>query len=190
MRSRQFGLSHLAMVESEGIHILREIAATFERPVLLYSIGKDSSVLLHLAKKAFAPAPIPFPLLHVDTGFKFPEMIEFRDRLAAETEVELIVFRNEAAIAAGTSPESIGTQRCCGLLKTEALLAALAEYRFDAAIGGARRDEERSRAKERIYSFRDANGTWDPRNQRPELWDLYNATCLDKRVDSIFGISS
>ncbi len=174
MHSRQFSMTNLETLEAESIYTLREIAAEFERPVLLYSVGKDSSVLLHLARKAFEPAPIPFPLLHVDTGYKFREMTEFRDRVARELGVELIVFRNEDAIRAGAAPEPLGTQRCCSLLKTEALLMALREHRFDAAIGGARRDEERSRAKERIYSFRNQFGAWDPRNQRPELWEIYN----------------
>jgi len=168
-------LSHLRLLEAESIHILREVASEFERPVMLYSIGKDSAVMLRLAQKAFYPAPIPFPLLHVDTGFKFREMLEFRDKMAASIGAELIVWRNEPAIAAGTNPIALDTKRCCGLLKTQALLDALRHYNFDAAFGGARRDEEKSRAKERIYSFRDSAGQWDPKNQRPELWNLYNA---------------
>ena len=168
-------LSHLRLLEAESIHILREVASEFERPVMLYSIGKDSAVMLRLAQKAFYPAPIPFPLLHVDTGFKFAEMLEFRDRMAKSIGAELLVWRNEAAIAAGTNPIALDTKRCCGLLKTQALLDALRHYNFDAAFGGARRDEEKSRAKERIYSFRDSAGQWDPKNQRPELWNLYNA---------------
>ena len=168
-------LSHLRLLEAESIHILREVASEFERPVMLYSIGKDSAVMLRLAQKAFYPAPIPFPLLHVDTGFKFAEMLEFRDSMAKSIGAELLVWRNEAAIAAGTNPIALDTKRCCGLLKTQALLDALRHYNFDAAFGGARRDEEKSRAKERIYSFRDSVGQWDPKNQRPELWNLYNA---------------
>ena len=168
-------LSHLRLLEAESIHILREVASEFERPVMLYSIGKDSSVMLRLAQKAFFPAPIPFPLLHVDTGFKFAEMLTFRDEMAKSIGAELLVWRNEAAIAAGTNPIALDTKRCCGLLKTTALLDALKHYNFDAAFGGARRDEEKSRAKERIYSFRDSAGQWDPKNQRPELWNLYNA---------------
>ena len=168
-------LSHLRLLEAESIYILREVASEFERPVMLYSIGKDSAVMLRLAQKAFYPAPIPFPLLHVDTGFKFREMLEFRDKAAASIGAELLVWRNEPAIAAGTNPIALDTKRCCGLLKTQALLDALRHYNFDAAFGGARRDEERSRAKERIYSFRDSAGQWDPKNQRPELWNLYNA---------------
>jgi sulfate adenylyltransferase subunit 2 len=168
-------LSHLRLLEAESIHILREVASEFERPVMLYSIGKDSSVMLRLAQKAFYPAPIPFPLLHIDTGFKFREMLAFRDEMARSVGVELLVWRNEPAIAAGTNPIVLDTKRCCGLLKTQALLDALRYYNFDAAFGGARRDEEKSRAKERIYSFRDEAGQWDPKNQRPELWNLYNA---------------
>jgi sulfate adenylyltransferase subunit 2 len=168
-------LSHLRLLEAESIHILREVASEFERPVMLYSIGKDSAVMLRLAQKAFYPAPLPFPLLHIDTGFKFAEMLEFRDRMARSIGAELLVWRNEPAIAAGTNPIALDTKRCCGLLKTQALLDALRHYNFDAAFGGARRDEEKSRAKERIYSFRDSAGQWDPKNQRPELWNLYNA---------------
>ena len=168
-------LDHLTALEAESIHIMREVVAEFERPVMLYSIGKDSSVLLRLAQKAFYPGPIPFPLLHVDTTYKFREMIEFRDEMAQAVGARLIVHTNEEAIADGTQPFKVGTQRCCGLLKTKSLLDALQAGNFDAAIGGARRDEERSRAKERIFSVRDANGQWDPKRQRPELWNLLNA---------------
>jgi len=167
-------LDHLRALEAESIHILREVVAEFARPVLLYSIGKDSSVLLRLVQKAFHPGPIPFPLLHIDTTYKFREMIAFRDWYAAHVGARLIVHTNEPAIANGTQPFAIGTQRCCGLLKTRALLDALGAGNFDAAIGGARRDEERSRAKERIFSVRDAQGQWDPKRQRPELWRLLN----------------
>jgi sulfate adenylyltransferase subunit 2 len=167
-------LNHLAALEAESIHVLREVASEFQRPVLLYSIGKDSSVLLRLCQKAFYPAPIPFPLLHVDTTYKFKEMIEFRDSYTRELGLKLIVHTNGEAIKDGANPFRLGTQRCCGLLKTQALLDALRAGGFDAAIGGARRDEEKSRAKERIFSFRDARGQWDPKNQRPELWNLYN----------------
>ncbi|MGH9583901.1 MAG: sulfate adenylyltransferase subunit CysD, partial [Bryobacteraceae bacterium] len=153
---------------------MREVAAECQRPVLLYSIGKDSSVLLRLAQKAFHPSPIPFPLLHIDTSYKFREMIDFRDQYTAELGVRLIVHTNTQALGEGSNPFVWGTQRCCGALKTGALLDALRTGGFDAAIGGARRDEERSRAKERIFSFRDTRGQWDPRNQRPELWNLYN----------------
>ena len=167
-------LNHLAALEAESIHVLREVASEFQRPVLLYSIGKDSSVLLRLCQKAFYPAPIPFPLLHVDTTYKFKEMIKFRDSYTRELGLKLIVHTNGEAIEDGANPFRLGTQRCCGLLKTQALLDALRAGGFDAAIGGARRDEEKSRAKERIFSFRDARGQWDPKNQRPELWTLYN----------------
>jgi sulfate adenylyltransferase subunit 2 len=183
-------LSHLRLLEAESIHILREVASEFERPVMLYSIGKDSSVMLRLAQKAFYPAPIPFPLLHVDTGFKFAEMIAFRDAMVRSVGAELLVWRNEAAIAAGTNPIALDTKRCCGLLKTQALLDALRHYNFDAAFGGARRDEEKSRAKERIYSFRDSAGQWDPKNQRPELWNLYNARVHPGESIRVFPLSN
>ncbi|HTW79827.1 MAG TPA: sulfate adenylyltransferase subunit CysD [Terracidiphilus sp.] len=183
-------LSHLRLLEAESIHILREVAAEFERPVMLYSIGKDSSVMLRLAQKAFYPGPIPFPLLHIDTGFKFREMIEFRDNLARSIGAELLVWRNEPAIAAGTNPIVLDTKRCCGLLKTQALLDGLRHYKFDAAFGGARRDEEKSRAKERIYSFRDEAGQWDPKNQRPELWNLYNARVHPGESIRVFPLSN
>ena len=166
-------------LESESIYILREAVAEFSHPVMLYSIGKDSSVMLRLAQKAFYPGKIPFPLLHVDTSYKFPEMIEFRDRYTKELGTELIVHQNREALQAGANPFALGTQKCCGLLKTRALLDALAAGGFNAAFGGARRDEEKSRAKERVYSFRDAHGQWDPKNQRPELWNIFN-TKLDK----------
>jgi sulfate adenylyltransferase subunit 2 len=175
----RYRLSHLRALEAESVHILREVATEFARPAMLYSVGKDSSVMLRLALKAFHPAPIPFPLLHVDTTFKFPEMIEFRERMARRYGFQLIVHTNRTALAAGADPFRLGTQKCCALLKTRALIDALAEGGFDAAIGGARREEEKSRAKERIYSFRDAHGQWEPRNQRPELWNLYNAR-IDK----------
>jgi sulfate adenylyltransferase subunit 2 len=168
-------LNHLRLLEAESIHIMREVVSECQRPVLLYSIGKDSSVLLRLAQKAFYPAPIPFPLLHVDTGYKFREMIDFRDRLTASLGVRLIVHTNQRALDDGATPYAWGTQRCCGALKTQSLLDALRGGGFDAAIGGARRDEERSRAKERVFSFRDTRGQWNPRKQRPELWNLYNS---------------
>jgi sulfate adenylyltransferase subunit 2 len=167
-------LDHLKMLEAESIFILREAAADFAHPVMLYSIGKDSSCMLRLAQKAFSPGKIPVPLLHVDTSYKFPEMIEFRDWYAKHVGAELIVHKNQKALDEGANPYDLGTQKCCGLLKTRSLLDALAEGGFDAAFGGARRDEEKSRAKERVYSFRDALGQWDPKNQRPELWSLYN----------------
>ena len=172
-------LNHLQALEAESIYILREAAAEFARPVMLYSIGKDSSVMLRLAQKAFFPGKIPFPLLHVDTSYKFPEMIEFRDRYTKELGAELIVHQNREALDAGANPFALGTQKCCGLLKTRALLDALEAGGFTAAFGGARRDEEKSRAKERVYSFRDAHGQWDPKNQRPELWNIFNSR-IDK----------
>jgi len=183
-------LTHLEALEAESIHILREVASEFQRPVMLYSIGKDSSVLLRLAQKAFYPEPIPFPLLHVDTGYKFREMIEFRDAYTASIGARLIVHTNRQALDEGAQPFRIGTQRCCGLLKTQALLDALSEGGFDAAIGGARRDEERSRAKERIYSFRDAHGQWDPKSQRPELWNLFNCRTGPGESIRVFPLSN
>jgi sulfate adenylyltransferase subunit 2 len=183
-------LSHLRRLEAESMHILREVASEFEKPVMLYSVGKDSSVMLRLAQKAFYPAPIPFPLLHIDTGFKFREMLEFRDSMARKVGAELLVWRNEPAIAAGTNPIALDTKRCCGLLKTQALLGGLAHYGFNAAFGGARRDEEKSRAKERIYSFRDGEGQWDPKNQRPELWNLYNARIHPGESIRVFPLSN
>jgi sulfate adenylyltransferase subunit 2 len=183
-------LSHLRLLEAESIHILREVASEFERPVMLYSIGKDSSVMLRLAQKAFFPGPIPFPLLHIDTGFKFAEMLAFRDAMARSVGAELLVWRNDPAIAAGTNPIALDTKRCCGLLKTQALLDALKHYGFDAAFGGARRDEEKSRAKERIFSFRDGAGQWDPKNQRPELWNLYNSRVHPGESIRVFPLSN
>jgi len=182
--------THLKELEAESIFILREAVAEFVRPVMLYSIGKDSSVMLRLAQKAFYPGKIPFPLLHIDTSYKFPEMIEFRDRYVAEIGAELIVHSNRKALDEGANPYALGTQRCCGLLKTRALLDALADGRFDAAFGGARRDEEKSRAKERVYSFRDPSGQWDPRNQRPELWSLYNGRHNQGESIRIFPLSN
>jgi sulfate adenylyltransferase subunit 2 len=183
-------LSHLRQLEAESIHIMREVVAESQQPVLLYSIGKDSSALLRLAQKAFYPGPIPFPLLHIDTGYKFREMIEFRDRYTADLGVKLIVHRNDAALSDGANPLAWGTQRCCGALKTTALLDALRNGGFDAAIGGARRDEERSRAKERVFSLRDTRGQWDPRNQRPELWSLYNTGIDAGQSLRIFPLSN
>src|SRR6187399_1673518 len=182
--------SHLQALEAESVYIIREVVAQFRNPVLLYSIGKDSSVLVHLARKAFYPGPIPFPLLHVDTGYKFPEMLKFREEFTKAIGARLIVHRNEEAIADGAHPLKLGVARCCGALKTGALLQALDKYQFDAAIGGARRDEERSRAKERIFSFRDSFGQWDPKNQRPELWNLYNAKITKGESIRAFPISN
>jgi len=183
-------LGHLRLLEAESIHILREVAAEFQRPVMLYSIGKDSSCLLRLAQKAFYPAPIPFPLLHIDTTYKFREMIEFRDRYTREIGANLIVYTNREAIDEGANPFRLGTQRCCGLLKTKALLDGLRTGPYDAAIGGARRDEEKSRAKERIFSFRDEKGQWDPKNQRPELWNLYNPRIHPGESLRVFPLSN
>jgi sulfate adenylyltransferase subunit 2 len=183
-------LSHLKQLEAESIHIMREVASEFEKPVMLYSIGKDSSVMLRLAQKAFYPAPIPFPLLHVDTSYKFGEMLEFRDNYTRQLGLELLVWRNEGALVEGANPVKLGTQRCCGLLKTTALLDALRHYGFDAAFGGARRDEEKSRAKERIYSFRDRAGQWDPKAQRPELWNLYNSRIGPGESIRVFPLSN
>jgi sulfate adenylyltransferase subunit 2 len=183
-------LSHLQTLEAESIYILREAVAEFSHPVMLYSIGKDSSVMLRLAQKAFFPGRIPFPLLHVDTGYKFPEMLEFRDSYTREIGAELIVHRNEEAIGNGANPFTLGTQKCCGLLKTKSLLDALAEGGFNAAFGGARRDEEKSRAKERIYSFRDSHGQWDPKNQRPELWNLFNSRIEKYESIRVFPLSN
>jgi len=168
-------LSHLDRLEAESLHILREVAAEFQNPVLLYSVGKDSSVLLHLLLKAFYPARPPIPLLHVDTGWKFREMIAFRDQRAAETGVQLHVHQNPDGVAQGINPISHGATVHTDVMKTQGLKQALDKYGFDAAIGGARRDEEKSRAKERIFSFRNAQHRWDPKSQRPELWNLYNA---------------
>src|ERR1700680_224144 len=183
-------LNHLRTLEAESIYILREAAAEFARPVMLYSIGKDSSVMLRLAQKGFYPGKIPFPLLHVDTSYKFSEMIAFRDRYAREIGAELIVHKNQAALDAGANPLALGTQKCCGLLKTRSLLDALTEGNFDAAFGGARRDEEKSRAKERIYSFRDPLGQWDPKNQRPELWNIFNSRLNKGESIRVFPLSN
>ena len=169
---------------------MREVVAECQRPVLLYSIGKDSSVLLRLAQKAFHPGPVPFPLLHIDTGYKFREMIEFRDNYTSELGLRLIVHTNTAAHSEGANPFVWGTQRCCGALKTTALLDALRNGGFDAAIGGARRDEERSRAKERVFSFRDIKGQWDPRNQRPELWNVFNTRIHSGESLRVFPLSN
>lgn len=172
-------LTHLKQLEAESIHIIREVAASFSNPVMLYSIGKDSSVMLHLARKAFAPGKIPFPFLHVDTTWKFREMIEFRDRIAKELDLDLTVYTNQEGVRQGINPFDHGSAKHTDIMKTQALKQALNKYQFDAAFGGARRDEEKSRAKERVFSFRDKNHRWDPKNQRPELWNVYN-TRIDK----------
>ena len=181
---------HLRALEAESIHIMREVAAEFERPVMLYSIGKDSSVLLHLAAKAFYPAPPPFPFMHVDTTFKFREMTFFRDELTKALGIDLIHHVNWEGVRAGVSPFTHGSSYHTQVMKTEGLRAALTEHRFDAAFGGARRDEEKSRAKERIFSFRDANHGWDPKNQRPELWNIYNTRTRPGESIRVFPISN
>ena len=178
-RAPSQSLSHLRRLEAESIHIIREVVAEFARPVMLYSIGKDSQALVHLARKAFHPGPLPFPLLHVDTTWKFRDMYAFRDRYTTEHGLRLLVYRNQRALEEGINPFDHGSQKYTFAMKTQALLEALQQGGFDAAFGGARRDEEKSRAKERIFSFRDRHGQWDPRNQRPELWNLYNAR-IDK----------
>ncbi len=188
--TEQYRLSTLQALEAESLHILREVVAEFERPVMLYSIGKDSSVMVRLAQKAFAPAPLPFPLLHVDTSMKFPEMIAFRDDFCRRIGADLVVHRNESAIADGATPWRLGTVKCCAALKTQALLAGLRAGDYDAAFGGARRDEEKSRAKERIYSFRDQHGQWDPKNQRPELWNLFNGRINRGESIRVFPLSN
>jgi sulfate adenylyltransferase subunit 2 len=185
----RFALSHLRALEAESIHILREVVAESARPVMLYSIGKDSSVMVRLAQKAFHPGKIPFPLLHIDTTYKFNEMITFRDNFVREIGARLIVHTNQNAIHEGASPFRLGTQKCCGLLKTRSLLDALAQGGFDVAFGGARRDEEKSRAKERIFSVRDKFGQWDPKNQRPELWNLYNGRIDNGESIRVFPLS-
>lgn len=183
-------LTHLQQLEAESIHILREVAAEFANPVMLYSIGKDSSVMLHLARKAFYPGKIPFPLLHVDTGWKFREMYEFRDRMARECGFELLVHRNPQGVALGINPFTHGSAKHTDVMKTEGLKQALDKYGFDAAFGGARRDEEKSRAKERIYSFRDQFHRWDPKNQRPELWRNYNGQINKGESIRVFPLSN
>ncbi len=205
-------LNHLQALEAESIHIFREAVAEFANPVMLYSIGKDSSVMLRLAQKAFFPGKIPFPLLHVDTSYKFPEMIQFRDDYTKEIGANLIVHKNQQALDAGANPFDLGTQTCCGLLKTRSLLDGLeagipgagipgaggpnasspyaSAIPFDAAFGGARRDEEKSRAKERVYSFRDQAGQWDPKNQRPELWNTFNSRLRKGESIRVFPLSN
>ena len=183
-------LTHLKELEAESIHIIREVAAEFERPVMLYSIGKDSAVMLHLALKAFHPGKPPFPLMHVDTTWKFREMIAFRDRMARESGMELIVHINQEGVAQGVSPFSHGSRIHTDIMKTQALKQAMDKHRFDAAFGGARRDEEKSRAKERVYSFRDRHHRWDPKGQRPELWNLYNGRVHKGESIRVFPLSN
>lgn len=186
----RYHLSHLDELEAEAIHIMREVVAEFENPVMLYSVGKDSSVMVRLARKAFAPGKMPFPLLHVDTGYKFEEMYAFRDKFVKSIGATLIVESNKEARAQGANPFDLGTSKCCALLKTKGLLDALKNGKYDAAFGGARRDEEKSRAKERVYSFRDKFGHWDPKNQRPELWNLYNGQHNKGEGIRVFPISN
>ncbi len=183
-------LSHLRALEAESIQIMREVVAEFSKPVMLYSIGKDSSVMVRLAQKAFYPGKLPFPLLHVDTTYKFEEMITFRDEFAKSLGADLIVHTNRKAIEEGANPFKLGTSKCCALLKTRALLDALAEGGYDAAFGGARRDEEKSRAKERVFSFRDSFGQWDPKSQRPELWSLFNSKVEKGESIRVFPLSN
>lgn len=183
-------LSHLKQLEAESIHIFREAASEFDKPVMLYSIGKDSSVLLRLAQKAFAPGPIPFPLMHIDTTWKFREMIEFRDRTADELGLDLRVHTNAEGAGGKITPFTHGSNKYTTVMKTVALKQGLGKYKFDCAFGGARRDEEKSRAKERIYSFRDEHHQWDPKNQRPELWNLYNGMITQGQSVRVFPISN
>jgi len=183
-------LTHLQRLEAESIHIIREVAASFDNPVMLYSIGKDSSVMLHLARKAFYPGKPPFPLLHVDTTWKFKEMIRFRDQMAEESGMELLVHINQEGVDMGVGPFTHGSSRHTDIMKTQALKQALNKYKFDAAFGGARRDEERSRAKERVFSFRDRHHRWDPKNQRPELWNIYNTEVDQGESIRVFPLSN
>ena len=183
-------LTHLKQLEAEAIHIMREVVAQFERPVMLYSIGKDSSVLLHLARKAFFPGPLPFPLVHINTTWKFREMIEFRDRIVQELGLELISWTNQEGIEKGINPFDHGSKNYTDIMKTQALKQALDAGGYDAAFGGARRDEEKSRAKERVFSFRDKFHRWDPKNQRPELWSLYNGRVNKGESIRVFPISN
>jgi sulfate adenylyltransferase subunit 2 len=187
---QDYRLTHLKQLEAESIHIIREVAAEFDNPVMMYSIGKDSSVMLHLAMKAFAPGKPPFPLMHVDTTWKFREMIEFRDNLAKDLGMDLIVHTNQEGVEAGVSPFTVGSAKHTDIMKTEALKQGLNKYKFDAVFGGARRDEEKSRAKERVYSFRDKNHRWDPKNQRPELWNIYNSEHNKGESIRVFPISN
>ncbi len=185
-----YNLTHLKQLEAESIHIIREVAAEFDNPVMLYSIGKDSAVMLHLAMKAFYPGKPPFPLLHVDTTWKFKEMIEFRDRIAERLGLDLIVHINQEGVDEGVGPFTHGSEKHTDVMKTQGLRQALNKYKFDAAFGGARRDEEKSRAKERVFSFRDKNHGWDPKNQRPELWNIYNGKVNKGESIRVFPLSN
>ena len=185
-----YNLTHLKQLEAESIHIIREVAAEFDNPVMLYSIGKDSSVMLHLALKAFFPGKPPFPLLHVDTTWKFKEMIEFREFQQKKMKLDLIVHINQEGVAQGVGPFTHGSEIHTDIMKTQALKQALSIHKFDAAFGGARRDEEKARAKERVFSFRDKNHVWDPKNQRPELWNLYNGKVKKGESIRVFPLSN
>jgi len=188
--SKDYSLTHLKQLEAESIHIIREVAAEFDNPVMLYSVGKDSAVMLHLAMKAFAPGKPPFPLMHVDTKWKFKEMIKFRDSHVKNLGLELIVHSNQEGIDQGVGPFTHGSAKHTDIMKTQALKQALDKYGFDAAFGGARRDEEKSRAKERVYSFRDKKHRWDPKNQRPELWNIYNSRVDKGESIRVFPLSN
>ncbi|MDX9688160.1 MULTISPECIES: sulfate adenylyltransferase subunit CysD [Halopseudomonas] len=183
-------LTHLKQLEAESIHIIREVAAEFQNPVMLYSIGKDSAVMLHLARKAFYPGRLPFPVLHVDTGWKFREMYSFRERMVKEMDLDLLVHMNPEGVAQGIGPFTHGSAVHTDVMKTQGLKQALDKYGFDAAFGGARRDEEKSRAKERVYSFRDKHHRWDPKNQRPELWNIYNGKVHKGESIRVFPLSN
>ncbi|MGR6872520.1 sulfate adenylyltransferase subunit CysD [Pseudomonas sp. HK3] len=185
-----YNLTHLKQLEAESIHIIREVAAEFDNPVMMYSVGKDSAVMLHLARKAFAPGVPPFPLLHVDTTWKFKEMIEFRDNMAKTSGMELLVHINQEGVDQGVGPFTHGSSKHTDIMKTQGLKQALNKYKFDAAFGGARRDEEKSRAKERVFSFRDKNHRWDPKSQRPELWNIYNGKVNPGESIRVFPISN
>lgn len=185
-----YNLTHLKQLEAESIHIMREVAAEFDNPVMLYSIGKDSAVMLHLAIKAFFPGKPPFPLMHVDTTWKFKEMIEFREKLRKEMGLDMIVHINQEGVKQGVGPFTHGSEKHTDIMKTQALKQALTKYKFDAAFGGARRDEEKSRAKERVFSFRDKNHIWDPKNQRPELWNICNGKVNQGESIRVFPLSN
>lgn len=183
-------IHHLKALEAESISIMREVVATFKNPVMLYSVGKDSSVMVRLALKAFYPGKLPFPLMHIDTGYKFQEMYDFRDDFVKSIDANLIIHKNEEAIQTKMNPWQYGTQKCCAALKTGALLSGIEKYGFDAAFGGARREEEKSRAKERVFSIRDEFGQWDPKNQRPELWNIYNGKINPGESVRVFPLSN
>ncbi len=186
----EYSLTHLKQLEAESIHIMREVAAEFDKPVMLYSVGKDSSVMLHLALKAFYPGKLPFPLMHIDTTWKFREMINFRDQQIEKLGLDMIVHINQEGVDAGIGPFTHGSEKHTDIMKTQALKQALNNYKFDAAFGGARRDEEKSRAKERVFSFRDKNHVWDPKNQRPELWNVYNGKINKGESIRVFPLSN